>query len=211
MSQFNKDKVDDFLGTVRKYMQMRGGLSQKDLSELTDIGVSTMSRFLNKKTNELDPQMIAKIVAKLNIPLYEVIDFVEEEFSDKFKRLVLFFKEEDEEIADQGVSENEKQDNQVFSRGDDADIASALGTGGTAKRDTEAKVKIGGKTRSIHFESDGDSKHSQKSIREKLEGLSPRQKAYLSDFLNLDLESKDLMVDIGNSLFRYFRQKGMEL
>ena len=97
MSQFNKDKIDLFLGVVRKYMQVRGPMAQKELAELTEVGVSTMSRFLNQKTGELNPQLIAKIVAKLNIPMHEIIDFVEEDYSERFIRLVRFFKNDEEE------------------------------------------------------------------------------------------------------------------
>ena len=66
MAQFDEAKTGEFLGVVRKYMQVRGSLSQKDLSEMAGVGVSTMSRFLNQKTTELNPQLIAKIVAKLS-------------------------------------------------------------------------------------------------------------------------------------------------
>ncbi len=79
MIHFDAEYTDMFLGVVRKYMQLRGGLSQKELAEQVNIGISTMSRFLNQKTKELDPQLIASIIAKLNIPLHEVIDFVEED------------------------------------------------------------------------------------------------------------------------------------
>ena len=48
------------------------------------------------------------------------------------------------------------------------------------------------------------------SIRDKLESLSPRQKAFMNDFLDLNVEGRDLVVDVGNNLFRYFKQKGME-
>jgi hypothetical protein len=48
------------------------------------------------------------------------------------------------------------------------------------------------------------------TIREKLETLSPRQKAYLNDFLNLDGNDRDLVVDLGDAIFRYFRQRNVE-
>jgi hypothetical protein len=51
---------------------------------------------------------------------------------------------------------------------------------------------------------------SEVPISEKLQSLSPRQKAYLSSFLDLDMEGRDLIVDLGNSLFNYFKQKGLE-
>ena len=95
MSQFDKDRVEIFLGAVRKYMQVRGPMSQKDLAELTDTGVSTMSRFLNQQTKELNENLIANITAKLSIPLHEIIDFVEESYTDQFIRLVKFYKGED--------------------------------------------------------------------------------------------------------------------
>lgn len=186
MARFNKESLDAFLGSVRKYMQMRGGLSQKDLAELTETGVSTMSRFLNKKTQDLDEQLIAKIVAKLEIPMHEIIDFISEPFNDRFMQLVRFHKGEPEPPA-----------------GGQAQ--------GTAQRSATAKVKIGGRTTNIPFNAGEDTKNADKTIGELLKELTPRQRAYLTDFLHLDMEGKDLMVDLGNSLFRYFRQKGMEL
>ncbi|MBL7663686.1 MAG: helix-turn-helix transcriptional regulator [Bacteriovoracaceae bacterium] len=193
MIRFNKDYLDDFLGVVRKYMQMRGNLSQKDLAEITNSSVSTMSRFLNKKTHEIDEQVIARVVHKLGIPLHEMIDFVHEEDTGKFKMLVEFYKES--EPADKPT-------------GGQDELADAFGGGerGTAQKTTSATVSIGGKKRQIPFGSEGE----KTSIKEKLDQLSPRQKAYLTDFLDLDVESRDLMVDIGNSLFRYFKQKGVE-
>ena len=115
MAEFNKDHIEVFLGVVRKYMQVRGSLSQKDLAELTDTGVSTMSRFLNQKTTEFNPQLIAKIVAFLEIPLHEIIDFVEEDFADKFIRLVKFYKQ-DNKMNEEQEGETDQLLN-VFSPG----------------------------------------------------------------------------------------------
>ena len=200
MAQFNYDKIEDFLGIVRKYMQVRGGLSQKDLAELTEIGVSTMSRFLNRKTTELNPQLIAKIVAKLEIHLHEIIDFVAEAYSDKFVRLVKFYKEDSAMIDINELTADPD--------GDDDPILESLGT---SAKSAKAKVSAGGgKTRTIPFEPDNGSKNSNLSLKEKLENLTPRQKAYMTDFLSLDMEGRDLVVDLGNNLFRYFRQKGMD-
>ncbi len=201
MAKFNRNYLDSFLGAVRKYMQVRGGLAQKDLAELTDVGVSTMSRFLGKKTQELDAQLIAKIAAKLEIPMHEIIDFVNEEYGEQFLRLVKFYKEED-------PSAPAPDDIDTTSESFDDSMAGAMGT---AQRTTKAKVRVGGKTRTIPFSAQEDSRNSEKTVKELLEGLTPRQKAYMNDFLHLDMEGKDLMVDLGNSLFRYFRQKGMEL
>ncbi|PIK14054.1 helix-turn-helix transcriptional regulator [Halobacteriovorax sp. JY17] len=211
MSNFNQDKIAEYLGVVRKYMQVRGSLSQKDLAEITDVGVSTMSRFLAQKTSDINPQLVAKITAKLNIPLHEMIDFVEEEYADHFIKLVKFYKEVEDEYSREEPSmtdvkgpvsapaEREKNFEDTF--------ADALG-GGTANQSVTAKIKVGGKSQSIQFEGrrDGDL-----TIKEKLESLTPRQKAYMSDFLNLDIEGRDLIVDLGNDLFRFLRQKGMTI
>jgi transcriptional regulator with XRE-family HTH domain len=210
MSEFNKDYLENFLGTVRKYMQVRGSLSQKELAELTETGVSTMSRFLNQKTTELNPQLLAKIVAKLNIPLHEIIDFVEEDYADRFIRLVKFYKDEIEELETPGLgSEKNIEKGEAGAKTGD-EFIDGLSDLGTAKKSAKARVSAGGKKRTLVFEPDNDAKNSELSIKEKLELLSPRQKAYLTDFLNLDGEGRDLMVDVGNSLFRYLRHKGME-
>ena len=218
MSNFNQDKIAEYLGVVRKYMQVRGSLSQKDLAEITDVGVSTMSRFLAQKTTDINPQLVAKITAKLNIPLHEMIDFVEEEYADHFIKLVKFYKEEgsmadvggpEDPVGSEGLGEDKVgpvASETPSSGGSFEDsFSSALG-GGSAKKNVTAKVKVGGKTQSIPFEGGND---KELTIKEKLEQLSPRQRAYMSDFLNLDMEGRDLIVDLGNDLFRFFRQKGM--
>jgi transcriptional regulator with XRE-family HTH domain len=186
MAEFNKVRLDVFLGAVRKYMQLRGNLSQKDLAELTEIGVSTMSRFLNQKTADLNPEVIAKITAKLGIPLYEIIDFVEESYSERFNRLVRFYKSDGK---DWDSSEEAPPQMEIPDRRDNE------------RRDGERRTE----ERRIVTNEDGF-REMEKRITE----LTPRQRAYLTDFLNLDLESKDLIVDIGNELFRYFQQKGIK-
>ena len=70
MAEFKKEKYELFLGVVRKYMQLRGNWSQKDLADKCQIGISTISRLLNQKNHDLNPQMIATIVAILNIQLH---------------------------------------------------------------------------------------------------------------------------------------------
>lgn len=178
MINFNQDYVEMFLGVVRKYMQLRGGLSQKDLAEKVNVGISTMSRFLNQKTKEMDAQLIATIVARLQIPLHEVIDFIEEESTDKFKKLVNFYKEE----TDSTQTNNPGKDDTI----------------------TVTTAKIGNVN--VPFGTRRADDKKDLTIKEKLGTLSPRQKGFLSDFLDLDMEGRDLVVDLGNSLFRYFSQ-----
>src|SRR5690606_9944519 len=149
MAEFNRDKLEMFLGVVRKYMQIRGPMTQKDLADITGIGVSTMSRFLNLKTSELNAQVIAKIVAKLVIPLHEIIEFVEEEYTEHFVRLVKFYREEETqevrlpEATGTLASEEEFEETPIG----DEEYLDALGASGTAQRNASAKINIGGKQR----------------------------------------------------------------
>lgn len=184
MSEFRKEKVEYFLATVRKYMQLRGAITQKDLAEKTDIGISTMSRFLAQKSSELNPQIIAKITATLNIPISEIIDFVEEDFTERFVRLVKFYKNDLEYQEEDLIPEEEK------------------------------KEKEREETRSF-FESPKDilktNNKKDLSIKEKFDLLTPKQKIFLSEFLSLNLEEKDVIVDIGNNMLQYFKLKGMDI
>lgn len=192
MIRFTPEFLENFLAVVRKYMQLRGGLTQKDLSEMMNVGISTMSRFLNLKTSSVDEQLVANIIATLGIPLHEIIDGVEEDSTETFKRLVQFYK--DQKVADQKPGEDE-------------------GTRATESRTkTTATINVGGRKQQMPF---GESQVTSStrtdiSIKEKLETLSPRQKAYLNDFLNLDVNDRDLIVDLGDAIFRYFRQRNVE-
>ncbi|MBT3236121.1 MAG: helix-turn-helix transcriptional regulator [Bdellovibrionales bacterium] len=207
MNKFIESEIETFLGAVRKYMQVRGPMSQKDLAELAEVGVSTMSRFLNQKTTEINPQLIAKITAKLNIPLHEIIDFVDEEYQDHFIRLVKFIRGD---IADRQQGAATPPPGPAPSPSPRDGLAEELSsTLGTAQTATTATIKVAGRQQKVVFEPDSSAKNSESSLQDKLQNLSPRQKAYLTDFLNLDIEGRDLMVDLGNALFRYFRQKGV--
>jgi transcriptional regulator with XRE-family HTH domain len=189
MAEFKKEKVEMFLGAVRKYMQVRGAMSQKDLAEQTDVGVSTMSRFLSQKSSELNPQLIAKITAKLSIPLHEMIDFVEEDFADRFIRLVKFYKDE--------LKDGEFDPNELNIKSEELN---------------KIKEKEGEDPRTLNQRKEDKVKsNSDLSIREKLESLTPRQRAFMTEFLNMKLEERDLVVDLGNNLFQYFKIKGMDL
>lgn len=212
MAEFNEDKIELFLGVVRKYMQVRGSLSQKDLAELTEVGVSTMSRFLNRKTTELNPQLIAKIVSKLNIPLHEIIDFVEEDYADRFIRLVKFYRDdiETEAPAAAGAPTSAPAPDEAIEDALEKNLD--FGQSSTAQREVRGQIRMGQKTTPISYQSAGEARTNKElSLSEKIHNLSPRQKAYLHDFLNLDIEGRDLIVDLGNNLFRYFKQKGMDL
>ena len=195
MAEFKREKVELFLGVTRKYMQVRGAMSQKDLAEQTDVGVSTMSRFLSQKSTELNPQLIAKITAKLNIPLHEMIDFVEEDFADRFIRLVKFYKDE---LKDGDFDPN--------------DLGISTETTSTAINAKETKPVEPVDNRSAsQIKEDKVKSNAELSIREKLESLTPRQRAFMTEFLNLKLEERDLVVDLGNNLFQYFKMKGMDM
>ncbi len=199
MVSFNQEQTGMFLGVVRKYMQLRGGLSQKDLAEAINIGISTMSRFLNQKTKDIDAQMIASIVAYLNIPLHEIIEFIAEDSTQTFKKLVSFYK--DSNKADEGSDGEVEEELASFEEGLD-DKSTRTKTSATIKG---VKVPFGERVEERRDQSDVNL-----SIRDKLNRLSPRQKGFLTDFLDLDVEGRDLIVDIGNQLFRYFKQSQAE-
>ena len=192
MIKFDSDFLENFLAVVRKYMQLRGGLTQKDLSETTGVGISTMSRFLNLKTANVDEQLVANIIATLNIPLYEVIDGVDEESTDSFKRLVQFYK-------DQLAAKAEEN----------PEVANAHEQ---VKQKTTASINVGGKKMNMPFgeQDKGNLQKSDTTLRDKLQTLSPRQKTYITDFLDLDIADRDLLVDLGDAVFRYIRSRGID-
>lgn len=191
MIRFSSDFLENFLAVVRKYMQLRGGLTQKDLSEMMNVGISTMSRFLNLKTSNVDEQLVANIIATLNIPLHEIIDGVEEDSTETFKRLVQFYK--DQKTSEQKMSEEPTRANDNRTK-------------------TTATINVGGKKQSMSFGESGAATTTRTdiSLREKLETLSPSQKRYIHDFLNLDVNDRDLIVDLGDAIFKYFRQRNVE-
>jgi transcriptional regulator with XRE-family HTH domain len=191
MIRFSSDFLENFLAVVRKYMQLRGGLTQKDLSEMMNVGISTMSRFLNLKTSNVDEQLVANIIATLNIPLHEIIDGVEEDSTETFKRLVQFYK--DQKITEQKVSEGPTRPIDTRTK-------------------TTATINVGGKKQTMSFGEANNpaTTRSDVSLREKLETLSPSQRRYIHDFLNLDVNDRDLIVDLGDAIFKYFRQRNVE-
>lgn len=195
MINFSADFLENFLAVVRKYMQLRGGLTQKDLSEMTGVGISTMSRFLNLKTASVDEQLVANLIATLNIPLHEVIDGVAEDSTDTFKRLVFFYKEQ---MATKQSAATPQQEAPPVQE---------------ERRKTTATINIAGKKQNMSFgEQDATSsvaKGPDLSLRDKLQTLSPRQKAYIGDFLDLEIADRDLIVDLGDAIFRYVRSRNV--
>lgn len=194
MIRFNNDFLENFLAVVRKYMQLRGGLTQKDLSEMMNVGISTMSRFLNLKTSNVDEQLVANLIATLQIPLHEIIDGVDEDSTEIFKRLVQFYKEQKETDQKPGEAPGERTQSEFN------------------KTKTTATINVGGKKASMPFgETSAMSQtRTDLTMRDKLETLSPRQKAYLNDFLNLEQNDRDLIVDLGDTILRYFRSRNMQ-
>ena len=192
---FAKDKVDLFLGVVRKYMQVRGSLSQKDLAEMTQTGVSTMSRFLNQQTKDLNPQLIAQIVAVLNIPLHEIIDFVEEDYTEQFVRLVKFYKGDEmtgsgaEQVAAPARSETTRS------------------SSGGSEMNARAQIKVGNKMTTLNYQAEDN---SGDELRDRLKNLSLKQKGFLNEFLRLDSDGRDLVADVGRNIISYLRQKGID-
>lgn len=204
MAQFNKDNLDLFLGAVRKYMQLRGPMTQRELAEVTDTGVSTMSRFLNQQTQEMNPNLIANITAKLNIPLHEIVDFVEEEYMEQFARLVKFYKgEESAGATSTSVGQAAGGESSTTEPVEEA-FVEALQSGGSQQNAT-TKIKVGAKTTTLNYRDEGDGQ-----LRDKLRRLSLKQKGFLNEFLNLDTDGRDLVADVGRNIISYLKQKGID-
>jgi transcriptional regulator with XRE-family HTH domain len=194
MVLFDSNYLDAFLTTVRKYMAIRGGYSQKDLAEKVNVGISTMSRFLNQKTKELDPQLIAAIVAKLNIPLHEIIDFIEEDSTALFKKMVTLYVEPD------------STDKESMNKEADA-FEETLG-----KEETKTQTTANIRGVKVSFgERRADDRRNTRTTGEKLADLTARQKGFLSDFLDLDVDGQDLVVSAGEVIIKYLNRKQFEI
>lgn len=208
MAQFHKEKLPLFLGAVRKYMEIRGPMTQRELAEATNTGVSTMSRFLNQQTQELNPQLIANIIAKLNIPPMEIIDFVDEVYSDEFLRLIKFYKGEDPDFNRTQTSQHPPQPEADSGSMDDdqeqEELAKALNEGGS-QRNATAQIKVGNKKTTLSYVAEG-----QGPLKEKIKNLSLHQKGFLSGFLNLDNDGRDLVANVGNEIINHLKQKGFD-
>jgi transcriptional regulator with XRE-family HTH domain len=204
MAQFDREKLPLFLGAVRKYMEIRGPMTQRELAEVTDTGVSTMSRFLNQQTQELNPNLIAKITAKLNIPAMEIIDFVEEEYSDEFLRLVRFFKGEEATAFTPPAASSSNEDEDFEDDAGQEELAKALDDGGS-RITTSANIKVGSKTTKLNYVAEGEG-----SLKEKIKRLSLHQKGFLRGFLTLDNDGRDLIANVGNEIINHLKQKGLD-
>lgn len=198
MIKFDQDYLEMFLGVVRKYMQLRGGLSQKELAEKVNVGISTMSRFLNQKTKELDAQMIAAIVARLNIPVHEIVDFIHEDSTALFKRMVLLYKEE-QSSEEEGETDAEPTKIEKIEKTLDQD---------QTRKKTSAQIR----GVNVPFgERRGQDRRSDRTTGEKLAELTARQKGFLTEFLDLDMDGKDLVVSTGEVIIKYLNRKPLEL
>jgi transcriptional regulator with XRE-family HTH domain len=195
---FNKDQIDYFLSVVRKYMSLRGGLSQKDLAERIQVGISTLSRFLNQKTKDIDEQIVARIVADLAIPMHEVIEFVEEADTDTFKKLVSFFKEQ----ANKQAAAPLFPDDPSQPVGGEASHSQTGDRGGIFTKQDQHRSTV--------FHEVHDSRLKQlEEFRDRIQKLSPRQRAYMSDFLELEPEGREMVVEVSEVVIRYFKSRKM--
>jgi transcriptional regulator with XRE-family HTH domain len=192
MIRFKSDFLEVFLAVFNKYRTIKG-LSQKEVSEMVGVHESKLSRFLTFKTSNVDEQMVANIIAILDLPLREVIDGVEDESADSFISLVQFYK--DQKLTEQRVSARD-------------DVGRP---GADAKTKTHATINIGGSRQKMPFgETMTGQVKTELTLRDKLEALSPSHKAFMSDFLNLNGNDRDLMVNMGNILLSVFKQRDVK-
>ncbi len=208
MTQFNKDLIESFLEAVRKYMKLKGPMTQRELAEATDTGVSTMSRFLNQQTQELNPNLIANITAKLGIPLHEFIDFVDESYEQEFKRLVTFYRGEEPTQVSQPAQPRRRADDFPQDQGDlrGENTQDSYRSGGSNQR-SSANVRVGRNNTRLVFEPEGD---ADDVLKQKIKNLSLKQQGFLNEFLNLDSDGRDLVADVGRNIIAYLKQKGID-
>jgi transcriptional regulator with XRE-family HTH domain len=178
--RFNEDFMNVFLPVVRKYMEIRQIQTQKDLADLTGIGPTSINRFFNLRTTSIDDRTVANIIACLDIPLHEIIDAVAIESTDALRGLVKFYKEQ--RTSDQ-VEEV------------------------TERRQTHATINVGGRKQQMPFGERTEKRDL--TVREKLESLTPTQKAYINEFLDLDPHDRDLIVSLGDVVLRYYRTRNL--
>ncbi len=76
MVQLKKDEMANFMDVVKKYAKVR--------KSLTFVGNVKVNRFYKAKKKELTPKLVGDIMKLLRIPIHEVIDFVEDDYADKF-------------------------------------------------------------------------------------------------------------------------------
>ncbi len=192
MIRFKSDFLEVFLAVFNKYRTIKG-FSQKEVSEMVGVHESKLSRFLTFKTSNVDEQLVANIIATLDLPLREVIDGVEDDSADDFIDLVQFYK--DQKLTEQRASSRE-------------DVGRP---GADAKTKTHATINIGGSRQKMPFgETMTGQVKTELTLRDKLEALSPSHKAFMSDFLNLNGNDRDLMVNMGNILLSVFKQRDVK-
>lgn len=185
MIRFTPDFLENFLAVVRKYMQLRGGMTQKDLSDKMNVGISTMSRFFNLKTSNVDEQLVANITATLDIPLREIIDGIDVESEETFKRLVKFYK-------DQGSTDQTPEPEPETTR-------------------TSGTINIGGKKQKMHFgETFEQSTKTDITFKDKLGNLTQDQKIFLQEYVDLESSDRDLIVNLSNAFFKYLKQRKIQ-
>ena len=76
MVQLKKDELSNFMDVVKKYAKVR--------KTLTYVGTVKVNRFYKAKKKELTPKLVGEIMKLMSIPIYEVIDFIEDDYADKF-------------------------------------------------------------------------------------------------------------------------------
>jgi transcriptional regulator with XRE-family HTH domain len=206
MATFHKEHFEQFLGIVRKYMQVRGPLSQKELADLIDVSESALSRFINQKTGEISSSLVARITAVLQIPLHEIIDFIDVDHEDKFRRDVRYFSGEKNILSQDEIPRDEGEDIKPFQH--ENTLKRTFQERRAPKQEWDAGLNFKGSRGQPLAGTMSSAVSNDQTLLTQIEDLSPRQKSFMVDFLNSNMEHRDLMVDIGNYLMIYFRQKG---
>jgi hypothetical protein len=117
---------------------------------------------------------------------------VDDESADGFIDLVQFYK--DQKKTEQRASKEEGPRSQV-----------------DTKTRTQATINIAGTKQHIPFgENMVEQSKTELTLKDKLEALAPSHQAFMSDFLKLNGNDRDLMVNLGNILLTVFKQRDVK-
>ena len=79
MIKFKKYQLHQFFNIIKKYMKVRSiGFFQ----------TQKVNKLFKTKEKDLSASYLAKIICGLNIPVYEVVDYIEDDYVDHLVMLI---------------------------------------------------------------------------------------------------------------------------
>jgi transcriptional regulator with XRE-family HTH domain len=189
MIHFNNEFLTLFPFAVRKYMAIRGIKTQKELSEKSGVNETALTRLLRMSDpNRIDEDQVAIIMAALNISISEVADGVQEGSEAFLRKLIELYKVQPNSDAPEETGPDERNE-------------------GVQK--AQASIKVGGRSQQVQFgEVAGTGSRTQMiELQEKWDALPFKHRDYVMSFMKLDINERDLLIDIGSTFFKYLEHR----